>query len=71
MQTIQRTITLVIEAEYDETKADEELASNEMCDLAVSPHFNTISDGVHLTKVTAMEDGEFLWSEDENGVNYY
>ena len=71
MKKIQRTITLVIDAEYDEAKASEEHASNEMCDLAVCPHFNTISDGVHLTKVTLMEDDEPILTEDENGVDYY
>lgn len=70
MRKIQRTITLVIEAEYDETKTNEEWASDEMCYLAVRPNFGTVSNGVHLTQVTLMEDGELILTEDEHGFNH-
>lgn len=70
MRKIQRTITLVIDAEYDEKIADEESANDEMYYLAVRPNFGTVSNGVHLTQVTLMEDGELILTEDEHGFNH-
>ena len=70
MQKIQRTVTLVIDAEYDETKTDMESAMDEAYYLAVRPNFGTVSNGVHLTQVTLMEDGELILTEDEHGFNH-